>query len=91
MFLGSVFHGALWIRNHLEYGIEIIGQQKETSGIAALGLLGVMVLSSLRAIRRWCHEIFYGIQCAALILSSSPPCTSRFTSYIACFHSSLSS
>lgn len=65
MFLGSVLHGALWIRNHLQYGIEIIGQQKETSGIAALGLLGVVVLSSLRPIRRLCYEIFYTIQCAA--------------------------
>jgi len=43
MFLGAVLHDALTM-----YGIEIIGQQKETSGIAALGLLGVVVLSSLR-------------------------------------------
>jgi ferric-chelate reductase len=68
MFLGSVLHGVLWIRNHLQYGIEIIGQQKETSGIAALGLLGVIVLSSLRLIRRLCYENFYTIQCAASFL-----------------------
>jgi predicted ferric reductase len=68
MFLGAIIHGALWIRNHLEYGIEIIGQQKETSGIASLGLLGVIVLSSLRPVRRFCHEIFYIIQCAISFL-----------------------
>ena len=70
MFLGALLHGALWIRNHLEYGIAIMGQQKETSGIAALGLLGVIVLSSLRPIRRLCYEVFYTIQCVAPFLFS---------------------
>ena len=70
MFLGAALHGALWIRNHLEYGIAIIGQQKETSGIAGLGLLGVIVFSSLRPIRRLCYEVFYIIQCASLFLLS---------------------
>lgn len=65
MFLGAILHGALWIRNHLEYGLKIIGQQKETSGIAAVGLLGMIVLSSLLPVRRLCYEVFYIIQCAA--------------------------
>jgi hypothetical protein len=64
MFLGAVLHGALWIRNHLEFRIAIIGQQKETSGIAALGLLGVIFSSSLRHIRRFYYEVFFIIQCA---------------------------
>ncbi|KJA24762.1 hypothetical protein HYPSUDRAFT_135732 [Hypholoma sublateritium FD-334 SS-4] len=59
MFLGAVLHGALWIRNHLEYDLPIIGQQKEGSGVAALGLLGVIVLSSLPIARRWCYQVFY--------------------------------
>ena len=87
MFLGAVLHGALWIRNHLEYGIEIIGQQKETSGIAAFGALGVIILSSLRPIRRLCYEVFYIIQCVA----SFPPIYANPHLLLACFHSSLSS
>ncbi|KIM36216.1 hypothetical protein M413DRAFT_449274 [Hebeloma cylindrosporum] len=67
MFLGALLHGSLWIRNHLEYRIEIIGQQKETSGIAALGLLGVIVLSSLRPVRRFCYEVFYIIHMLSFI------------------------
>ena len=62
MFLGSMLHGALWIRNHLEYDLPIIGQQKEGSGVAALGLLGVVVLSSLPFVRRWAYQVFYVVQ-----------------------------
>ena len=98
MFLGSVLHGALWIRNHLEYGLPILGQQKETSGIAALGLLGVIVLSSLRPIRRFCYEIFYIIQCAASFHPNYPNLdfTLSMLSFIAffvtiCYHTIYSS
>ena len=87
MFLGSVLHGALWICNHLQYGIKVIGQQKETSGIAALGLLGVIVLSSLSPIRRLCYELFHAIQCAASLLSVMQI---SIYSYIAYSHSWLS-
>ena len=62
MFLGAMLHGALWIRNHLEYDLPIIGQQKEGSGVAALGLLGVIVLTSLPIARRWCYQVFYVMQ-----------------------------
>ena len=62
MFLGAALHGSLWIRNHLQYDIPIIGQQKETSGVASLGLLGVLVLSSLKPVRRLCHQVFTLIQ-----------------------------
>jgi ferric-chelate reductase len=87
MFLGAVLHGALWIRNHLEYGIEIIGQQKETSGIAALGVLGVIVLSSLRPIRRLCYEVFYIIQCVASFppIYANPHLLHSMLSFIAFF------
>jgi len=70
MFLRAVLHDAVWIRNHLEYVVEIIGQQKETWGVAALGLLpvGFIVLSSLRLIKRLCYEFFYTIHCAASFL-----------------------
>lgn len=56
MFLSACIHGSLWIRNHLQYGLPILGPQKETSGIAAFSLLGVIVLTSLRPVRR----LFYG-------------------------------
>ncbi|KAF8147881.1 ferric reductase like transmembrane component-domain-containing protein [Crassisporium funariophilum] len=61
MFLGAVLHGALWIRNHLQYGLDILGEQKETSGIAALGVLGVIVITSLKPFRRACYEVFFGL------------------------------
>jgi hypothetical protein len=62
MFLAAVLHGALWIRNHLQYDLPIIGQQKEGSGVATLGLLGVIVVSSLPVARRWCYQVFYIMQ-----------------------------
>ncbi|KDR79548.1 hypothetical protein GALMADRAFT_265940 [Galerina marginata CBS 339.88] len=67
MFLGGLLHGALWIRNHLEYGIPIIGQQKETSGVAALGLLCVIVLTSLRLVRKAFYEVFYILHMVSFI------------------------
>ena len=62
MFFGALLHGSLWIQNHLVWDLPILGQQKETSGVASLGLLGVIVLSSLRPARRWFYEVFWIIQ-----------------------------
>jgi len=62
MFLGALLHGSLWIRNNLQYNLPILGQQKETSGVAAFGLLCVIVLTSLKPIRHYFYEIFYYIQ-----------------------------
>ncbi|KAK0436227.1 iron reductase [Armillaria borealis] len=59
MFLGAVIHGSLWIRNHLEWNLTILGEQKETSGIAAFGVLCVIVLTSLKPARSFCYEIFF--------------------------------
>ncbi|KAF7980532.1 hypothetical protein HWV62_37663 [Athelia sp. TMB] len=59
MFLGAGVHGALWIRNHIQFDLPILGQQKETSGIAAFALLGVIVLTSLKPVRRWCYSVFF--------------------------------
>ncbi|KAJ6562161.1 hypothetical protein B0H19DRAFT_1143725 [Mycena capillaripes] len=58
LFLGAVVHGALWIQNHLTYGIPILGRQKETSGVAALACLCVLVLASIGPLRRWCYSLF---------------------------------
>jgi ferric-chelate reductase len=68
MFLAAVLHGALWIRNHLQYDLPILGQQKEGSGVATLGLLGVIVVSSLPVARRWCYQVFYIMQCVHFFL-----------------------
>lgn len=62
MFLGGAVHGALWIRNHLEFGLPIIGPQKETSGVAAFGLLCLIVLFSLQPVRHYFYRMFFVIQ-----------------------------
>ena len=52
-----------WIfRNHLQYNLPIFGQRKETSGVASLGLLGVLVISSLKPVRRLYYQVFTVIQ-----------------------------
>ena len=66
--LGGFVHGSLWIRNHLQYNIPIIGQQKETSGVACLGLLGVIVLSSLKPVRKHFYQTFFVIQSVSVLL-----------------------
>ncbi|KAF8890942.1 iron reductase [Infundibulicybe gibba] len=67
MFLGGVLHGSLWINNHLVWDLPILGQQKETSGVAALGLLCVIVLSSLKPVRKWCYQVFFIIHTLSFV------------------------
>ncbi|KAI0721429.1 iron reductase [Fomitopsis betulina] len=59
MLLGGVIHGSLWIRNHLQYSLPILGQQKETSGVACLGLLCAITLLSLRPVRYYFYQFFF--------------------------------
>ncbi|KAF5352252.1 hypothetical protein D9757_012517 [Collybiopsis confluens] len=59
LFLGAVVHGSLWIRNHLQYDILIIGSQKETSGVAALGVLCGIVLTSIKPVRKQLWGFFW--------------------------------
>ncbi|KAG2047214.1 hypothetical protein BDR06DRAFT_985290 [Suillus hirtellus] len=56
MFLAAYIHGFLWIRNRLQYELAILGPHKETSGVASLDLLCIIVLTSLRPVRRLFHE-----------------------------------
>jgi ferric-chelate reductase len=51
----AVIHGFLWIRNHIQYHLAILGPQKETSGFAAFALLCIIVLSSLKPARIYRH------------------------------------
>ena len=62
MFIGATVHGALWINNHVVYGLPILGQQKETSGVAAFGVLCVLILTSFRPIRRFFYQWFFVVQ-----------------------------
>ncbi|KAJ8081405.1 ferric-chelate reductase Frp1 [Marasmius tenuissimus] len=45
----------------------ILGQQKETSGVAALGVLCGLVLLSLRPVRRWGYEVFFVLHVLAYV------------------------
>ena len=69
LFLCATIHGSLWIRNHIQYNLPILGPQKETSGVAAFALLCIIVLSSLRPVRLYFRQIFFYIQYV-------PSCTS---------------
>lgn len=62
MFIGASVHGALWINNHLVFGLPILGQQKETSGVAAYSVLCILVLTSFRVVRRFLYQSFFVIQ-----------------------------
>ncbi|KAF8587338.1 iron reductase [Ramaria rubella] len=61
LFVSATIHGSLWIRNDLVGGTPIIGSQKETLGIAAYGILGIIVLSSLPIVRKMAYQAFFVI------------------------------
>ncbi|KAH0834213.1 iron reductase [Lanmaoa asiatica] len=67
MFLAAAIHGSLWIRNHIQYGLPILGPQKETSGVASFAVLGCIVLFSVRPIRRWFYQGFFVIHVLTFI------------------------
>lgn len=62
MLIAAAVHGALWIKNHLTWGFPIIGQQKETSGVASLGLLCAITITSVKSVRRAYYDYFYILQ-----------------------------
>jgi hypothetical protein len=62
LFFAVLIHGSLWIRNNQKFHLPILGQQKETSGIAAFSLLCIIVLSSLKPVRTYCYQVFFVIQ-----------------------------
>jgi len=61
LFLSAAVHGTMWIHQHLTYNLPILGQQKETSGIASFSLLCIIFLSSLRPVRRFFYQGFFMI------------------------------
>ncbi|KAG6890390.1 hypothetical protein C0992_001781 [Termitomyces sp. T32_za158] len=66
LFLAAALHGSLWINNHIVWDIQILGQQKETSGVAAFGVLCAIVLTSLRPVRMWAWGVFYWVHFLAV-------------------------
>jgi ferric-chelate reductase len=62
LFLMSLMHGSLWIKDHLDTNTPILGVLKEESGVAAFGIICVIVLTSLRPLRRMFYEVFNIIQ-----------------------------
>ncbi|KAG2008677.1 metalloreductase [Coprinopsis cinerea AmutBmut pab1-1] len=67
IFLCSLIHGVLWILNHKRIGNPITGESKEDTGLAAFGVLCIMVISSLRPLRRWYYELFNVIHILAFV------------------------
>ncbi|KAF8527870.1 iron reductase [Hysterangium stoloniferum] len=59
LFLSVTIHGSLWIHNDRTAGTPIIGSEKETLGVAAYGILGIIVLSSLPFVRKFAYQAFF--------------------------------
>jgi DMSO/TMAO reductase YedYZ heme-binding membrane subunit len=62
IFIAALLHGSLWIRDHLELEEAILGEFKETTGVAAFAVLCVLVLTSVLPVRRYFYQGFYIIQ-----------------------------
>nr|GAT50545.1 iron reductase [Mycena chlorophos] len=58
LFLAALVHGSLWINNHVVYGLPILTQQKEGSGVAAFAVLCVIILTSASPLRRYWYSAF---------------------------------
>ena len=61
-------HGSFWIASDLKWSLPILGQQKETSGIAAYGVLCGIGLASVRVVRERAWIVFHWVQ--SVIVSS---------------------
>ncbi|EJD05206.1 uncharacterized protein FOMMEDRAFT_145758 [Fomitiporia mediterranea MF3/22] len=56
--LAAAVHGSLWIRNHLQYDLQILGAQKETSGVATFAMLCILGITSVRPVRSQMYQVF---------------------------------
>lgn len=61
MFICVVVHGVLWIQNHHRWNQPILGEPKEDAGLAAFGLLCVIIVSSIFPVRKWGYQVFFSI------------------------------
>ena len=62
VFLSATIHGAAWINNHLRIDPSALKGEKEMFGMTMYGVLCVIVLSSLRPVRRAAYQIFFIVQ-----------------------------
>jgi ferric-chelate reductase len=62
VFLSATIHGASWINNHIRIDPSALKDNKELLGMAAYGVLCVIVLSSLRPVRFAAYQIFFIVQ-----------------------------
>lgn len=58
MFFAALAHGSLWIRNRVRWGRGVVGSPKASTGLAALILLCIIVLTSLPIFRRLLYRFF---------------------------------
>ncbi|KAH7104492.1 iron reductase [Auriculariales sp. MPI-PUGE-AT-0066] len=56
IFLCIVLHGSFWLATPT-----VLREDKRSTGLSALGLLCVLVASSLGPVRRFCYQVFFGI------------------------------
>lgn len=62
VFLSATIHGASWINNHIRISPSALKERKEMLGMAAYGVLCVIVLSSSRPVRLAAYQFFFIVQ-----------------------------
>jgi len=62
VFISATIHGASWINNHLRINPSALKEKKEMLGMAAYGVLCVIVLSSLQQVRLVAYQLFFIVQ-----------------------------
>ncbi|THU95209.1 hypothetical protein K435DRAFT_779113 [Dendrothele bispora CBS 962.96] len=75
LLLCAFIHGSLWISNHLIWHLPILSQQKEASGVAALGCIGVLGVTSVRFVRE--GSVFRFLSRLPLLKKTRAPGVSR--------------
>ena len=67
MFICVIVHGVLWIQNHHRWNQPILGEPKEDAGLAAFGLLCVIIVGSIFPVRKWGYQIFFSLHIVAYV------------------------
>lgn len=62
VFLSATIHGASWINNDIRISPSALKDRKEMLGMAAYGVLCVIVLSSSRPVRFAAYQFFFIVQ-----------------------------
>lgn len=67
MFICAIVHGVLWFQNHHRWNQPILGEPKEDAGLAAFGLLCIIIVSSIFPVRKWGYQIFFSLHIVAYV------------------------